>query len=207
MIGFYHICPANSALLISSSNQINNKAIKRITKKSTWINPFNEHAQVVDLSAITFNYVFHVPIKPSGEFLLQCEIITKVDSLDENIRLAATKGYGSDQKSDTAKLVALLKRIKVTEEHLSESLENFCNNKTAREQSKLSEAIKKLLQMDGLLLLSFSPTKVVSSDSKAAVTLSSEQSHYSQSLRKLSFEQYVGETKIVVPRACLKTTS
>src|SRR3990167_2202581 len=131
MIGFYRRCQANSALVVTTSNQLNNESIKRITKKSTWINPFKEKVLVIDLTALTIPFTLHLPTtatKTSGELLLQCHVTTQIDSSDENIRLAATKGYGANKESNAAKLKAIIERIKVTEEKLPISLESFCTN-------------------------------------------------------------------------------
>jgi len=215
MIGFYHHCPANSALIISNSNSLNNKSIQRITKKSTWINPFKDKVFVVDLSAVKIPFTLHLPTTTSGELLLRCHVTAQIDSLDDNIKLAATKGYGDNKESNAAKLKAIIKRIKVTEEKLPLSLESFCTNTSERENSKIAIAINEALQQEGFFLYSFVPTSASvagagsgsssgsSSGSRAGSTtgakLTSEPSYYSQSLSELRFEQYISEIKIAIP--------
>lgn len=210
MIGFYHRCPANSALVVSSSSQLNNKSIKRITKQSTWINPFKDKVFVIDLSAITIPFTLHLPTAtkttaaPSGELLLQCHVTTQIDSMDENIKLAATKGY-ADKKSNAAQLTAIIKRIKVTPERLPVSLESFCTSTREREESKISQAINEALQQEGFFLYSFEPTSVSISGSSSGSSSSSSSgsgsdlSYCSQMLRELKFEPYISEVKITLP--------
>ncbi|MBP9090682.1 hypothetical protein KBI23_06595 [bacterium] len=202
MIGFYHRCPANSALVVSSSSQLNNKSIKRITKQSTWINPFKDKVFVIDLSAITIPFTLHLPTAtkttaaPSGELLLHCHVTTQIDSMDENIKLAATKGY-ADKKSNAAQLSAIIKRIKVTPERLPASLESFCTSTREREESKISQAINEALQQEGFFLYSFEPTAVSISGSGSGS--GSDLSYCSQMLRELKFEPYISEVKITLP--------
>ena len=201
MIAFYRRCPANSALVVTTSNQLNNESIKRITKKSTWINPFKEKVLVIDLTALTIPFTLHLPTtatKTSGELLLQCHVTTQIDSSDENIRLAATKGYGSNKESNAAKLKAIIERIKVTEEKLPISLESFCTNATEKEHSKISNAINDALQEEGFFLYSFIPTSASLSGFGSCFPAGT-QSYYSQLLSELRFEQYISEIKIVLP--------
>jgi hypothetical protein len=199
MIGFYHHCPANSALIISSSNNLNNKSIQRITKKSTWINPFKDKVFVIDLSALTIPFTLHLPTTTSSELLLRCHVTAKIDSLDDNIKLAATKGYGDNKESNAAKLKAIIKRIKVTEEKLPISLESFCTNTSERENSKIAITINEALQQEGFFLYSFVPTSASISGSTTAAKPTSEQSYYSQALSEMRFEQYISEIKIAIP--------
>lgn len=199
MIGFYHHCPANSALIISDSNTLNNKSIQRITKKSTWINPFKNKVFVIDLSALTIPFTLHLPTTTDGELLLQCHVTVQIDSLDDNIKLAATKGYGDNKESNAAKLKALINRIKVTEEKLPTSLESFCTNTSERENSKIAIAINEALQQEGFFLYSFVPTSASISGSTTGAKLTSEPSYYSQALSELKFEQYISEVKITIP--------
>lgn len=215
MIGFYHHCPANSALLVTSNNQSNIESIKRIAKKNTWINPFKERVQIIDLSALTIPFTFHLPTKitTSGQLLLQCHVTTQIDSSDENIRLAASKGYCDNKKSNEAKLKAIIERIKVTEEKLPISLESFCTNSTEREHSKITTAINDALQEEGFFLYSFAPTLALmsgfgsclpsgtssGSNTKTSANSIADQSAYSQMLGELKFEPYTSEVKITLP--------
>ncbi len=199
MIGFYHHCPANSALIISSSSNLNNKSIQRITKKSTWINPFKDKVFVIDLSALTIPFTLHLPTTASGELLLRCHVTAQIDSLDDNIKLAATKGYGDNKESNAAKLKAIIKRIKVTEEKLPISLESFCTNTSERENSKIAIAINEALQQEGFFLYSFVPTSASISGLTTAAKPTSELSYYSQALGELRFEQYISEIRIAIP--------
>lgn len=199
MIGFYQHCPANSALIISNSNSLNNKSIQRITKKSTWINPFRDKVFVIDLSALIIPFTLHLPTTTGGELLLRCHVTAQIDSLDDNIKLAATKGYGDNKESNAAKLKAIIKRIKVTEEKLPSSLENFCTNTSERENSKIAIAINKALQQEGFFLYSFVPTSASIAASNTGTKPTSELSYYSQALGELRFEQYISEVKITIP--------
>jgi hypothetical protein len=200
MIGFYRRCPANSALVISSSGQINNTSIKRITKQSTWINPFKDKVFVIDLSAITIPFTLHLPTatkttaSTSGELLLQCHVTTQIDTMDENIKLAATKGY-ANKESNAAQLTAIIKKIKVTPERLPVSLESFCTSTREREDSKISKAINEALQQEGFFLYAFEPTSASISGSGSG----SDLSYYSQMLRELKFEPHTSEVKITLP--------
>lgn len=199
MIGFYHHCPANSALIVSDSNTLNNKSIQRITKKSTWINPFKNKVFVIDLSALTIPFTLHLPTTNGGELLLQCHVTAQIDSLDDNIKLAATKGYGDNKESNAAKLKAIINRIKITEEKLPTSLESFCTNTSERENSKIAIAINEALQQEGFFLYSFVPTSASISGSTTSAKPTSELSYYSQALSELKFEQYISEVKITIP--------
>lgn len=199
MIGFYHHCPANSALIVSDSNTLNNKSIQRITKKSTWINPFKNKVFVIDLSALTIPFTLHLPTTNGGELLLQCHVTAQIDSLDDNIKLAATKGYGGNKESNAAKLKAIINRIKVTEEKLPISLESFCTNTSEREKSKIYDDINEVLQQEGFFLYSFVPTSASITGSTTAAKPTTEPSYYSQALGELKFEQYVSEVKITIP--------
>lgn len=198
MIGFYHHCPANSALIISNSNNLNNKSIQRITKKSTWINPFKEKVFLIDLSALTIPFTLHLPTTASGELLLRCHVTAQIDSQDENIKLAATKGYGDNKESNAAKLKAIIKRIKVTEEKLPISLESFCTNTSDRDNSKIAIAINEALQQEGFFLYSFVPTSAAIAGATSSKP-TSDMSYYSQALGELKFEQYISEIKIAIP--------
>jgi hypothetical protein len=208
MIGFYHHCPDNSALIISSSNNLNNKSIQRITKKSTWINPFKDKVFVIDLSALTIPFTLPIPTKASGELLLRCHVTVQIDSLDDNIKLAATKGY-ANKESNASKLKAIIERIKVTEEKLPLSLESFCTSTSERENSKIAIAINEALQQEGFFLYSFVPSSIsmsssatgsiAGSDSTNAAKSIAEPSHYSTTLEELKFEPYISEVKILIP--------
>lgn len=209
MIGLYHHCPANSALIISSSNNLNNESIQRITKKSTWINPFKDKVFVIDLSALTIPFTLHLPTTASGELLLRCHVTAQIDSLDDNIKLAAKKGYGDNKESNAAKLKAIIERIKVTEEKRPISLETFCTNTSERENSKIAIAINEALQQEGFFIYSFVPTSIsmsssatgsiAGSDSTNAAKSMTEPSPYSKTLEELKFEPYISEVKIVIP--------
>ncbi len=209
MISFYHHCPANSALVVSSSSQSNSESIKRIAKKSTWINPFKETVQIIDLSALTIPFTLHLPTKTttSGQFLLLCHVTVQIDSLDEKIRLAATKGYGANKKSNEAKLKTIIEKIKVTEEKLPISLESFCTNANGREHSKISNALNDVLEEEGFFLYSFAPTSAslsgsslgAGSSSKEAASLVAAQSAYSQMLGELKFEPCISDIKVILP--------
>jgi hypothetical protein len=199
MIGFYQHCPANSALIISNSINLNNKSIQRITKKSTWINPFKDKVFVIDLSALSIPFTLHLPTTTSGELLLRCHVTAQIDSLDDNIKLAATKGYCDNKESNAAKLEAIIKRIKVTEAKLPLSLESFCTNTSERENSKIAIAIDEALQQEGFFLYSFVPTSASIAGSTTDVKQTAEQSYYSQALGELRFEQYISDIKIAIP--------
>ncbi len=199
MIGFYQHCPANSALIISNSNNLNNKSIQRITKKSTWINPFKDKVFVIDLSALSIPFTLHLPTTTSGELLLRCHVTAQIDSLDDNIKLAATKGYCDNKESNAAKLEAIIKRIKVTEAKLPLSLESFCTNTSERENSKIAIAINEALQQEGFFLYSFVPTSASITGSTTDAKPKQEQSYYSQALGELRFEQYISDIKIAIP--------
>lgn len=199
MIGFYHHCPANSALIISSSNNLNNESIQRITKKSTWINPFKDKVFVIDLSPLTIPFTLHLPTTASGELLLRCHVTAQIDSLDDNIKLAAKKGYGGNKESNAAKLKATIERIKVTKEKLPISLESFCTNTSEREKSKIYDDINEVLQQEGFFLYSFVPTSASIAGSTTDAKPKPEQSYSSQALGELKFEQHISEIKIAIP--------
>lgn len=204
----YYICPANSALVISSGSQINNKTIKRISKKSTWVNPFKDKVQLIDLSAITIPFTLALPTsttnttRASSELLLRCHVTTQIDSLDDNIKIAAMKGYDDNKEANAAKLKAIIKRVKVNKESLPLSLESFCTNTKVRELSKISKAIEEALQQEGYFLYSFLPTSIADAKSSATAStlkVSDDLSYCSQMLRELKFEPYIFETKIELP--------
>lgn len=208
MISPYYICPANSALVISSGSQINNKSIKRISKKSTWVNPFKDKVQLIDLSAITIPFTLALPTtntnttRTSGELLLRCHVTTQIDSLDDNIKIAAMKGYDDNKEANAAKLKAIIKKIKVNQERLPPSLESFCTNARDRELSKISKAIEEALQQEGFFLYSFLPTSIADAKSSAkadTLKVADDLSYCSQMLRELKFEPYIFETKIELP--------
>ncbi len=199
MIGFYHRCPANSALIVSNSTNLSDKSIQRITKKSTWINPFKDKVFVIDLSALTIPFTLHLPTSTSGELLLRCHVTAQIDSLDDNIKLAATKGYSDNKESNAAKLKAIIERIKVTEEKLPISLESFCTNTSEKEKSKIYDDINEVLQQEGFFLYSFVPTSASIAGSTTDAKPKPEQSYYSQALGELKFEQHISEIKIAIP--------
>ncbi|MBA4078388.1 MAG: hypothetical protein C0508_25390, partial [Cyanobacteria bacterium PR.023] len=123
----------------------------------------------------------------------------QIDSLDDNIKLAATKGYCDNKESNAAKLEAIIKRIKVTEAKLPLSLESFCTNTSERENSKIAIAINEALQQEGFFLYSFVPTSASITGSTTDAKQTSELSYYSQALGELRFEQYISDIKIAIP--------
>jgi len=80
---------------------------------------------VIDLSATTIPFTLHLP-SAHCELLLRCDVTAQIDSMNENIKLAATKGYTNNKESNAAQLKTVIERIKVTEEKFPLSLERFC---------------------------------------------------------------------------------